>query len=59
MRIVASLEISMQIIEKLGKFYAMAWDIESMNLIFEQECASRQDAQYSLAEFVVTTLANG
>lgn len=56
MRIVASLEISMQIVEKNGMFYAQAWDIETMNLIFETDCLTRQGAEASLANFVIETL---
>jgi hypothetical protein len=58
MKVLASVEFCLQVIEKHGKFYAMAWDTDSVNLAFEQECASRQDAQYALADFVVNALAN-
>lgn len=54
--IVASLEISMQIVSKRGLHYAQAWDIETMNLIFETECLTRQGAECALADFVMETL---
>lgn len=56
MEIVATLEITMQIIKKNGLHYAQVWDTETMNLIFETDCLTRQGAECALANFVSETL---
>jgi hypothetical protein len=55
-KIIANLEISMQVVSKNGLHYAMVWDTETMNLIFETECLTRQGAETCLGNFVIETL---
>lgn len=54
---VCSLTADMAVIERDGKFYALAWDSETMDLIFEtQELNSRAYAEQLLADFLLDTL---
>lgn len=52
MKIIASLEVSCQIIAKHGMFYAQIFDCESLNLIFEEECMTHSGAANRIASFI-------
>lgn len=56
MKVIASAELSFQIIQKHGLFYAQAFDIETMNLVFETECLTREGAAACLCNFLTQTL---
>jgi hypothetical protein len=56
MRVVSKLEISLQVIEKNGLHYAMVWDVDTNNLIYEQDFVTRKGAETALANFVIETL---
>ena len=57
--IISSVEMSFQIVKKHGLFYAQAFDTDTMNLVFEIECVTRQGAAECLANFLQETLLNG
>lgn len=53
---VTSLTVDLAVISTRGKFYAMAWDAETMNLILDADYLTREDAEQALANFVLETL---
>jgi hypothetical protein len=58
MKLLATLEISIQIIQKHGLFYTQIFDCDSMNLIFEEESLTRQGADNTAATFIIKMLGS-
>lgn len=56
-KIVASLEVSIQIIEKNGLHYTQIHDAEG-NLVFEEESLTRQGAACKASDWVMERLFN-
>jgi hypothetical protein len=56
MKCVATLEVSMQVIQKNGLFYAQVFEVETLNLIYETDCLTKSGAIAALASFVSETL---
>ncbi len=52
MKILSSLEVSIQIIKKGGLHYAQIFDCESLNLVFEEESLTIEGAVASVTKFV-------
>lgn len=52
MKMVAQMEVSIQVIHKHGLYYAQIFDCESMNLIWEEECLTRQGAAARIGSFL-------
>lgn len=57
MKLVANIEIAIQIVHKRGLFYVQVIDTESLNLIFEEECLTREGANNRAGTFVAEALS--
>ena len=57
MKLLANLELSMQIVRKGTRFFAQALDTESLNMVFESEHSTRTGAELALGDFVSLCLS--
>lgn len=57
MKLISNLEISVAITKKHGLFFTQIWDIDSMNLIFEEESLTLQGAENTAATWLVKELS--
>lgn len=57
MKLLANLELAMQIVQKGARFFAQALDTETLNMVFESEHSTRTGAELALGDFVAASLS--